>query len=125
MSFAPLWTIDSATFVKTTTLIEPAIAILSAEASAPTHPAHDWFVDRYRRKIADMTEAFTYDQSLGRVHPDRDPRVLARLLIGTWDGMQLQWLIDPSYDMIEAMAAFFAWEIPESVSDLEAVTTAK
>jgi hypothetical protein len=28
---APEWTIDSATFVNTTTLIEPAIAILSAE----------------------------------------------------------------------------------------------
>jgi AcrR family transcriptional regulator len=90
-------------------------AILSAESSPPTHPAHDWFVDRYRRKIADMTAAFAYDQSCGRVHADRDPRVLARLLIGTWDGMQLQWLIDSSYDMTEAMAAFFAWEMPESV----------
>ncbi|MEU8820598.1 TetR/AcrR family transcriptional regulator [Actinoplanes sp. NPDC048796] len=90
-------------------------AILSAEASVPTHPAHDWFVERYRRKTEAMTAAFAYDQSRGRVHPDRDPRVLSRLLLGTWDGLQLQWLIDPSYDMNEAMAAFFAWKIPESV----------
>jgi AcrR family transcriptional regulator len=89
-------------------------AILSAESSAPTHPAHDWFVDRYRRHCDELTAAFAYDQSCGRVDPDRDPRILSRLLIATWDGIQLQWLIDPSFDMIEPMAAFFAWEIPES-----------
>ena len=91
-------------------------AILSAESSAPTHPAHDWFVDRYRRHCQDMAAAFAYDQSRGRVHTDRDPRVLGRLLIGTWDGIQLQWLIDPHYDMHEAMEAFFTWTIPESIA---------
>jgi AcrR family transcriptional regulator len=90
-------------------------AILSAESSPPTHPAHDWFVERYRRKSEELTAAFAYDQSQGRVSTDRDPRVLSRLLIGIWDGIQLQWLIDPSYDMNEAMEAFFAWSIPESV----------
>ncbi|MBI4901315.1 MAG: TetR/AcrR family transcriptional regulator [Actinobacteria bacterium] len=90
-------------------------AILSAESSAPTHPAHDWFVDRYRRKSQELTAAFAYDQSLGRLRIDRDPSVLSRLLIGTWDGIQLQWLIDPSYDMNQAMETFFALGLPESV----------
>ena len=92
-------------------------AILAAESSAPTHPAHDWFVDRYRRKIEALALAFTFDQTQGRVNPDRDPRLLSRLLIGTWDGIQLQWLIDPSHDMNTAMRAFFEWAIPESVTD--------
>src|SRR5215203_605796 len=42
-------------------------AILSGESSAPTHPAHNWFVDRYRRKTDAMAEAFAYDQAQGRV----------------------------------------------------------
>ncbi len=90
-------------------------AILAAESSAPTHPAHDWFVDRYRRKTEALAQAFSYDQKMGRVDPERDPQLLSRLLIGAWDGIQLQWLIDPSADMNTAMRAFFEWKIPEAL----------
>jgi AcrR family transcriptional regulator len=90
-------------------------AILSAESSAPNHPAHDWFVDRYRRKTDALSAALAFDQTKGRVDPARDPRVLSGLLIGAWDGIQLQWLIDPSTDMDAAMRAFFSWTMPESV----------
>ena len=93
-------------------------AILAAEASAPTHPAHEWFIDRYRRKTRDLALAFAYDQTLGRVDTARDPHLLSRLLIGTWDGIQLQWLIDPSADMESAMRAFFEWALPEALQDL-------
>ena len=89
-------------------------AILSAECSAPTHPAHQWFVERYRRKIVEMTAVFAYDQAQGRIHADRDPRILARLLIAAWDGTQLQWLIDPTADMNSAMRGFFQSAIPEA-----------
>ncbi|MEW9870773.1 TetR/AcrR family transcriptional regulator [Arthrobacter sp. HS15c] len=93
-------------------------AILAAESSAPTHPAHDWFVERYRRKTESLALAFAYDQKMGRVDPARDPYVLSRLLIGAWDGIQLQWLIDPSADMNSAMRAFFEWRVPEAVQGL-------
>src|SRR3954454_14338833 len=77
-------------------------AILSAEASVPTHPAHDWFVDRYRRKTDSVAAALAFDQRMGRIAARRDPLLLSRLLIGTWDGIQLQWLIDPDVDMEKA-----------------------
>ncbi|NQX12690.1 TetR/AcrR family transcriptional regulator [Microbacteriaceae bacterium VKM Ac-2855] len=93
-------------------------AILSAESSAPSHPAHEWFVDRYRRKTTAMQAAFTYDQAVGRVDPSRDPLLLARLLINVWDGIQLQWLIDPEVDMSVSMHAFFDNAIPEAVSSI-------
>lgn len=98
-------------------------AILSAESSPPSHPAHEWFVERYRRKTAELAEAFAYDQSRGRVSSDRSPETLARLLIGIWDGIQLQWLIDPSFDMVEAMEAFFVWSIPEHIGQLGLAST--
>jgi len=90
-------------------------AILSAEASVASHPAHEWFVDRYRRKIESVAAAFAFDQARHRVNPHRDPELLSRLLIGTWDGIQLQWLIDPTTDMDTAMRSFFDWRIPESL----------
>lgn len=92
-------------------------AILSAESSAPEHPAHDWFVERYRRKTEELARAFAFDQAEGRVDRARDPYLLSRLLIGTWDGIQLQWLIDPAADMNVAMRAFFEWSVPEAPLD--------
>ena len=91
-------------------------AILSAEASVPTHPAHDWFVDRYRRKTESVAAALAFDQRMGRISARRDPLLLSRLLIGTWDGIQLQWLIDPNVDMGKAMSAFFEGAMPEAVA---------
>jgi AcrR family transcriptional regulator len=96
-------------------------AILAAESSAPTHPAHDWFVARYRRKAKELSAAFAYDQTLGRVSPHRDPYTLSRLLLGTWDGIQLQWLIDPTADMSRSMTAFFEWALPEAIKNLPSI----
>lgn len=93
-------------------------AILAAESSAPTHPAHEWFVVRYQRHAMALSQAFAYDQALGRINSDRDPDLLSRVLIGTWDGIQLQWLIDPSSDMESAMRAFLEWTLPETVATL-------
>ncbi|MBC9822875.1 TetR/AcrR family transcriptional regulator [Terrabacter sp. MAHUQ-38] len=92
------------------------LAILAAEASVPDHPAHPWFVNRYRTHVESMTAAFAFDQSKGRIDTARDPRMLGMLLIGTWDGVQLQWLIDPTIDMESAMHAFLTWAIPEALS---------
>lgn len=90
-------------------------AILSAESSAPEHPAHQWFVDRYRTHSEELALALAYDQTVGRVDPARDPYLLARLLIGAWDGVQLQWLIDPSVDMEGAMRLFCEGNMPEAL----------
>ncbi|GAA3146953.1 TetR/AcrR family transcriptional regulator [Planomonospora alba] len=91
------------------------LAILAAESSAPEHPAHDWFVNRYRTKKAALAEAFAFDQAEGRIDGARDPEQLSASLIGTWDGLQLQWLIDPSTDMVRGMRAFFEWAAPEAL----------
>lgn len=93
-------------------------AILAAESSTPSHPAHDWFVERYRRHALELATAFRYDQEHGRVDPRRDPATLARLLLASWDGVQLQWLIDPTADMEHAMRTFFEWALPETSATL-------
>ena len=95
-------------------------AILAAESSAPTHPAHDWFVTRYERKSQELAAAFAYDQKQGRINPERDANLLGRLLIATWDGVQLQWLIDPSADMSAAMVLFFESAVPEALKGMDA-----
>ena len=49
--------------------------------------------------------------------PSRDITVLAEIFVGTWDGLQLQWLIDPTRDMERAMQAFFAAMLPEAPAE--------
>ncbi|WP_454809348.1 TetR/AcrR family transcriptional regulator [Paenarthrobacter nitroguajacolicus] len=79
------------------------LAVLSAEASSQGHPAHDWFKDRYtnlRQAFADHIRA---DQAKGRIDAATDPDLAAVSILAGWDGTQLQWLIDPSFDMLAAL----------------------
>lgn len=81
------------------------LALMAAESSAPGHPAHEWFRDRYERVIAALAIAVRRDQDEGRISNGRDPQAIAAALVALWDGLQLQWLIDPRRDLAAAMAA--------------------
>ncbi|WP_225755524.1 TetR/AcrR family transcriptional regulator [Actinotalea sp. Marseille-Q4924] len=69
-------------------------AVLSAEAGAPDHPAHDFFVRRYARLRAELTTAFREAAEDGLLRPGVDPVSAAVLLTACWDGLQVQWLHD-------------------------------
>lgn len=82
-------------------------AVLSAEATSADHPAHDWFVERYERIMASMAESIAADSDAGALPPIADPQAAAAALVALWDGLQLQWLMNPSMDMISAMRIAF------------------
>jgi hypothetical protein len=67
--------------------------VLVAESVDPEHPAHDWFVARYERVRARLTDRFRDAQALGEVRPGLDPVMLARQVIAMFDGIQLQYLL--------------------------------
>lgn len=72
----------------------------SAEATHPSHPAHEYFAGRY----ADLREALHRDVTLaqanGEMAEDADPGVVSELLIAAADGLQVQWLLDDRVDMV-------------------------
>lgn len=68
--------------------------VLSGEATAPEHPAHDYFQSRYRWLTVSLSNAFALAQQRGEVKPDVVPEVAARTLIALSDGMQVQWLYE-------------------------------
>lgn len=81
---------------------------LSAEATSPTHPAHAYFVNRYRFVRDSVTGAFERAAAAGRLVDGVDPRRAAVATIAMMDGLQVQWLLDPgSTDMAEAMHETF------------------
>ncbi len=70
-------------------------AVLSAEAAAPSHPAHAYFEKRFENVIGTFTEMFARASAVGDLPADIDPEFEAIWLAALWDGLQLQWLYDP------------------------------
>ncbi|MFI7150142.1 TetR/AcrR family transcriptional regulator [Nonomuraea sp. NPDC050022] len=84
------------------------LALMAAESSAADHPAHEWFRDRYDRLIETLAIAIRRDQDAGRVCNSRAPESIAESLVALWDGLQLQWLINPRRDLVAAMRSSLA-----------------
>lgn len=70
-------------------------AVLSAEATAPSHPAHDYFVARYQGSRRGARNAFLRAQAAGILAEGADPELLAIELTALMDGLQVQWLLGP------------------------------
>ncbi len=68
--------------------------VLSAEATSADHPAHTFFVERYRRTVAGVERAYLAARAAGALRPDIDPAAAARHLVAVMDGLQIQWLLD-------------------------------
>lgn len=76
--------------------------VLSAEATAPDHPAHEYFVNRYDWVLDYLTDAFVTLHARGGLVPGAQPKSAARGLIAVMDGLQVQWLLQGhSFDMAE------------------------
>ncbi|MCG7417391.1 TetR/AcrR family transcriptional regulator [Microbacterium sp. ACRRU] len=80
--------------------------VVVAEASDPDHPAHAAFAARYRDGAERATELLRAGQAAGEVRADIDPERAARLLSAVMDGLQQQWLLDDSVDMVAHFAEF-------------------
>jgi len=82
--------------------------VLSAEATAPGHPAHDYFTERYAWLRSVLTDAFERMASAGQLRAGVKPAAAARSTVAVMDGLQLQWLLDPaSVDMAADLSAHF------------------
>lgn len=72
--------------------------ILSAEALSKDHPAHEYFLSRMTRSRRALSRI------AGEWHPDPD-RLTVEIL-SYMDGLQLNWLRDPTIDFAEMWEAF-------------------
>ncbi len=80
--------------------------VLSHEATAAEHPAHDFFTRRFRWALDHFTTVFGLLRDSGQIAADRDPRREAIWFVALWDGLQVQWLYDPeAVDVADELGA--------------------
>ena len=79
---------------------------LSAEATSPDHPAHAYFVDRYRELRRNLRAAFADAERRGWLAAGTGVDTATVSTIALWDGLQVQWLLErSSLDMATELAA--------------------
>ncbi|MGO4455314.1 TetR family transcriptional regulator [Arthrobacter sp. RAF14] len=80
---------------------------IAAEASSPSHPAHDFIQHRYSRNLATLSGHLREAIDAGEAAPMPESQIMneVRLLTAVMDGIGLQWLLDPSTDIEGAVTA--------------------
>jgi AcrR family transcriptional regulator len=78
-------------------------AELSGASVDPAHPAHEYFQKRWARSRRGLTLDIQRLQSSGAIVESIDAYSVSRILLGAWEGLQLQWLHDPSFDIGEQL----------------------
>lgn len=99
--------------------------ILSAEATSNDHPAHNYFKERYKSVAGITTAYFNILQQEGMLRNGLESVDLAKTLIALTDGLQVQWLLDPSWDMLESHRAFFRGILRPEFEHLVAIQDAR
>jgi AcrR family transcriptional regulator len=88
-------------------------ATISTAATEPAHPAHEFFVERYRLLREAIADSARERQLAGELDAGLDPEKVAAVMLAVADGMQLQWLLDPKLDMAEHVG--YVWSLLGSV----------
>lgn len=74
-------------------------ATLAAEAANPDHPAHEFFENHFAEARKVFAQLLAKGQKSGEVRDDLPAERLATSLVSAFEGLQLQWLIDPDLDL--------------------------
>ncbi len=78
---------------------------LVASALGAAHPAaHAYVTERFTSLRTGLTAEVEALQESGRIRSDIDPQLAAALIIAASDGLQTQWLLEPSVDHEAALA---------------------
>ncbi|NRD27663.1 TetR/AcrR family transcriptional regulator [Frigoribacterium sp. VKM Ac-2836] len=70
-------------------------AVLAGEAVTTDNPGSEYVRERFESLRVEYGDALRALEARGRLRPGVDPDRAASGLVALWDGIQLQWLLDP------------------------------
>jgi AcrR family transcriptional regulator len=71
------------------------------EATDPEHPHREFYVERYARLTPSIVEEIRNQQAQGIMEPDLDPVRVARILLAAIEGLQIRWLHERNFNLME------------------------
>lgn len=92
-------------------MVELYTTLVASSLATEGSPANEFFSARFARIRAELTERLQSEQAEGRIRDDVDPSDMAALIIAASDGLQIQWLLEPSIELertLETFAVLFA-----------------
>lgn len=89
-------------------LVSLYATLSSAAAADPRHSARGFFQERYDMVRRLLAERIRRQQASGSIPAAVDAERLASILVAAADGMQIQWMLDPTYEMAEHIEYLFS-----------------
>ena len=87
-------------------MVELYSTLVAASLETSENSRRRFFVGRFDRVRADLVDRLVRDQRAGRIRADVDAAEIAALLVAASDGLQIQWLLEPSIDLERTMRTF-------------------
>lgn len=87
-------------------LVQLYSTLVATSLESERGPAKEFFTARFENVRASLAARLRDDQAAGRVRADVDPEQMAALIVAASDGLQIQWLLEPSIQLQQTLELF-------------------
>lgn len=87
-------------------LVQLYSTLVAASLEADAGASKEFFTSRFERVRTDLEQRLRADQDAGLVRTDVDPAQIAALIVAASDGLQIQWLLEPSIELQRTLRSF-------------------
>ncbi len=92
--------------VKVPGLVQLYSTLVAAALEAGSTASKEFFTDRFHQVRDTLARELRHDQESGLVRKDVDADAISALIVAASDGLQIQWLLEPSLRLQETLQAF-------------------
>ncbi len=106
----PTSAVDVMALAATANVTVPGLVVLystlvAASLEAGNATGREYFTKRFDRVRRSLAERLRAEQAAGVIRGDVDPDQIAALIVAASDGLQIQWLLEPSVRLQETLGA--------------------
>ena len=87
-------------------LVQLYSTLVATSLEAEAGPAKEYFTARFERVRSSLERKLREDQDAGIVRSDVDAARMAALIVAASDGLQIQWLLEPTIELKETLETF-------------------
>ncbi|MGP5258792.1 TetR/AcrR family transcriptional regulator [Brachybacterium paraconglomeratum] len=87
-------------------LVQLYSTLVATSLESERGPAKEFFTARFENVRGGLATRLREDQAAGRVRGDVDPEQMAALIVAASDGLQIQWLLEPSIQLQQTLELF-------------------